>query len=120
MGVAETGRIGVAVDCSDPDTHYWLGLFARWREAYGLMRLHIVYFARVREAVGVDSEQVAVEAGTSIAKLIEGLAAKSDRHAAILSRRSKLRFALDQKMVRADALLNGATELAIFPPVTGG
>lgn len=84
------------------------------------MRLQIVYFAKVREAVGVDSEHVEVEAGTSIAKLIDHLAAQSDRHAAAFSDRSKLRFALDQKMVSADALLGGAKELAIFPPVTGG
>jgi sulfur-carrier protein len=84
------------------------------------MRLQIVYFARVREAVGVDGEQVEVEAGTHIAELIDQLANQSERHAAAFVDRSKLRFALDQKMVRAGALLDGAKELAIFPPVTGG
>ena len=82
--------------------------------------LRIVYFARVREAVGVDGEQVEVEVGTSISELIDQLARQSERHAAAFVDRSKLRFALDQKMVRADALLDGAKELAIFPPVTGG
>jgi sulfur-carrier protein len=82
--------------------------------------LRIVYFARVREAVGVDGEQVEVEAGTGIAELIDRLARQSERHAAAFSDRNKLRFALDQKMVRAGALLDGAKELAIFPPVTGG
>jgi molybdopterin synthase sulfur carrier subunit len=84
------------------------------------MLLQIVYFARVREAVGVDGEQVEVEAGANIAKLIDRLARESERHAAAFSDRTKLRFALDQKMVRADAVLDGAKELAIFPPVTGG
>lgn len=82
--------------------------------------IQIVYFARVREAVGVDGEQVDVEAGTSIAKLIDLLANLSERHAAAFSDRSTLRFAIDQKMVRADAVLDDAQELAIFPPVTGG
>ena len=84
------------------------------------MLLQIVYFARVREAVGVDGEQVEVEAGTHISELIGRLASQSDRHAAAFADRIKLHFALDQKMVRADALLDSATELAIFPPVTGG
>ena len=84
------------------------------------MWLQIVYFAKVREAVGVDSEQVEVEAGTSIAAFIDKLASQSDRYAAAFSDRSKLRFALDQQMVHADALLDDAKELAIFPPVTGG
>ena len=84
------------------------------------MPLQIVYFAKVREAIGVDGEQVEVGAGTHISELIDHLAAQSDRHAAAFSERSKLRFALDQKMVRSDSLLDDAQELAIFPPVTGG
>ena len=82
--------------------------------------LRIVYFARLREAVGADGEQVEVEAGTSIAELINRMSAQSERHAAAFSDRAKLRFALDQNMVRVDAVLDGANELAIFPPVTGG
>jgi sulfur-carrier protein len=84
------------------------------------MLLQIVYFARVREAVSIDGEQVEVEAGTSIVALIDQLASQNGRYAAAFSDRSKLRFALDQKMVRADAMLDDAKELAIFPPVTGG
>ena len=82
--------------------------------------IQIVYFARVREAVGIDGEHVEVEPGTSIAALIDQLARDSERHAAAFLDRTKLRFALDQKMVRADAGLDAAKELAIFPPVTGG
>lgn len=82
--------------------------------------LQIVYFARVRETIGVDGEQVEVEAGTDIATLVRRLAFQSERHAAAFSDRTKLRFALNHKMVRADALLDDAQELAIFPPVTGG
>ena len=82
--------------------------------------IHIVYFARVREAVGVDGEQIEVESGTSISALINRLASQSDGHTAAFADRSKLRFALDQKMVSANALLDNAKELAIFPPVTGG
>jgi sulfur-carrier protein len=82
--------------------------------------VQIVYFARVREAIGVDGEHIEVGSGTSIATFVDQLARQSDRHAAAFADRTKLRFALDQKMVRDDALLDGATELAIFPPVTGG
>jgi sulfur-carrier protein len=82
--------------------------------------IQIVYFARVREAVGVDREHIEVEPGTSIAALIDRLARQSERHTVAFSDRNKLRFALDQKMVSADALLDNVKELAIFPPVTGG
>ncbi len=82
--------------------------------------IQIVYFARVRETLGMDGELFAAERGTKIAELIDQLAGQSERHAAAFSDRSKLRFALDHTMVHADAVLNGAIELAIFPPVTGG
>lgn len=82
--------------------------------------MRIVYFARVRETIGVDGEKREVSAETSIASLIDQMAAENARYADAFSDRSKLRFALDQHMVREEALLDGASELAIFPPVTGG
>jgi molybdopterin synthase sulfur carrier subunit len=85
-----------------------------------LSAMRLVYFARVREAIGLDNEQRDVTPGTSIAVLVDQLAAETSRYADAFSDRSKLRFALDQKMVRGDTLLDGAEELAIFPPVTGG
>ena len=82
--------------------------------------MRVVYFAQVREAVGVDGEDLEIVAGANIAALIDQLASQSERYAAAFSDRTKLRFALDQKMVRANTLLDNATELAIFPLVTGG
>jgi sulfur-carrier protein len=82
--------------------------------------MQIVYFARVREVVGIDGEQFDASPDMPIAALVDQLTQQSERHAAAFADRSKLRFALDQKMVRADALLDDAQELAIFPPVTGG
>ena len=82
--------------------------------------MRLVYFARVREAIGLDGEEREVAAGASIAALVDQLVTESARYADAFADRSKLRFALDQKMVFDDALLNGAEELAIFPPVTGG
>jgi sulfur-carrier protein len=82
--------------------------------------MRLVYFARVREAIGLDDEERIVTPQTSISALIDQLAAEGTRYAEAFADRSKLRFALDQKMVREDALLDGAGELAIFPPVTGG
>ncbi len=84
------------------------------------MPVQIVYFAQVREVVGIDGEQFDASPDMPIAAFVDQLAQQSERHAAAFADRSKLRFALDQKMVRPDALLDDARELAIFPPVTGG
>jgi sulfur-carrier protein len=85
-----------------------------------LTPVRLVYFARVREAIGIDGEERDLPPGTSISALVDLLAAEDARYAEAFADRSKLRFALDQKMVREDALLDDAEELAIFPPVTGG
>jgi sulfur-carrier protein len=82
--------------------------------------MRLVYFARTREAIGIDGEERDLPPGTSISALVDQLITENFRYAEAFAVRSKLRFALDQKMVREDALLDDAQELAIFPPVTGG
>jgi sulfur-carrier protein len=82
--------------------------------------LRIVYFALVREAIGLDGEERHVPAGMTISGLIDQLGLESARYADAFADHAKLRFALDQNMVQANAVLDGAKELAIFPPVTGG
>lgn len=82
-------------------------------------RLDVLYFAWVRERIGVPREQVATAAGTPRALLAE-LAARDDRYAAALADTGALRVAIDQRLADLDASLDGAREVAIFPPMTGG
>jgi sulfur-carrier protein len=81
----------------------------------------IVYFAAVREAIGIDGEEYTLpEHITSIADCLDWLTEQDEHYRAAFANRAKLRFALDQRMAKPDAILAGAGELAIFPPVTGG
>lgn len=83
--------------------------------------MKLVYFARVREALGRDGEDADFPPDVqTVGDALDWLAAQSPRHADAFADRSKLRFALDQRMVKPDAPLADAAELAIFPPVTGG
>jgi sulfur-carrier protein len=83
--------------------------------------MELLYFAWVREAVGTGSEQVDPPAEvTSVAALLDWLAARSAGHAAAFADRTRLRAAVDQVFVALDAPITGAREVAIFPPVTGG
>jgi len=83
--------------------------------------MQFVYFASVRETIGQDGEEVELPDGvTSVEQCLDWLSGKTDQYMAAFADRSKLRFALDQQMVGADADITGAKELAIFPPVTGG
>jgi molybdopterin synthase sulfur carrier subunit len=81
----------------------------------------VLYFAWVREMVGTDGETIAVPDGVAtVAALLDWLAERSDGHAAALADRSRIRVALDDGYVQPEALIAGAREVAIFPPVTGG
>lgn len=83
--------------------------------------MKLLYFAQVREAIGVDGENRELPGNVlTVADCLDWLADDSASYAAAFANRDKLRFALDQQMVWKGTALEDALELAIFPPVTGG
>ncbi len=81
----------------------------------------ILYFAWVREATGVGEERIDLpDAIATVADLIDWLATRSAGHATAFADRGRLRVAIDQRFADFNAILAGAREVAIFPPVTGG
>ncbi len=83
------------------------------------MQLDVVYFAWVRERIGLGREAVETEAH-DVAGLVGELAAREERYALAFSDLSALRVAVDQELCDFDAPLAGAREVAFFPPMTGG
>jgi molybdopterin synthase sulfur carrier subunit len=81
--------------------------------------IDVLYFAWVRERIGVPREQVATDAAT-VADLIEELKAREERYALAFSDLRALRVAVDQELTDFDAPLAGVREVAFFPPMTGG
>lgn len=83
--------------------------------------MDVLYFAWVRESVGVGHETVdPPDAVRNVADLICWLAERSPGHAEAFREPGRLRAAIDQRFVPLDALLGDAKEVALFPPVTGG
>lgn len=83
--------------------------------------MRILYFAWVRETIGLGEETVDPPCDvTSIETLIAWLTTRSAGHAAAFADRSRLRAAVDQVFGSLDASIEGAREIAIFPPVNGG
>ena len=118
----QAGRADDSVGGGGADADHRLGLSARRPEAHGLSAmLRVLYFASVREAIGVDEESVDVppEAAT-VAALVDWLATASAAHHAAFADRARLRAAIDGRFVPLDALLGEPREVALFPPVTGG
>ena len=81
--------------------------------------MDVLYFAWVRERIGLPKETVETPAVT-VAELIEELKAREERYAAAFADLSALRVALDQELAEFDAPLEGVREVAFFPPMTGG
>ncbi|MBF9030689.1 molybdopterin converting factor subunit 1 [Rhodobacterales bacterium HKCCE3408] len=81
--------------------------------------LDLRYFAWVRERLGTASERIETEAAT-VADLIEELRAIDEAHAFVFADLGGIRAAVDQELVGFDASLDGAREVAFFPPMTGG
>ena len=81
--------------------------------------MDVLYFAWVRERIGLPKEKVETQAAT-VSELVTELSAREERYAAAFSDLSALRVALDQELSDFDASLAGVREVAFFPPMTGG
>lgn len=81
--------------------------------------MDVLYFAWVRERIGIAREDVQTTA-TTVAELVEELKAREDRYEAAFADLGALRVATDQELTDFDAPLEGVREVAFFPPMTGG
>ena len=81
--------------------------------------MDVLYFAWVRERIGLPKETVTTDAAT-VAELVAELRAREDRYDMAFSDLSALRVAVDQELTDFDASIEGAREIAFFPPMTGG
>jgi molybdopterin synthase sulfur carrier subunit len=82
--------------------------------------MKIVYFALLRERLGLSEEVVDLppEART-VADVITFLAARDEIYKDVFSS-GLARAALDKQHAKPDASIEGAKEIAFFPPMTGG
>ncbi len=81
----------------------------------------LLYFARLREAFGMASEQLALPAGAATLESVRAtLAARGGVWAQELAAGRAFRAAVNQAIARADTPVKDGDEVAFFPPVTGG
>ena len=84
------------------------------------MKLHLLYFARLRESVGMASEDLEVPATvTTVAQLRAHLSERGGAWTEALAPARRIRAAVNQQMVDDGAALVAGAEVALFPPVTG-
>ncbi len=83
------------------------------------MRVNILYFASIRESLGIGSEVIQTQA-KNVEELRLELIGKGEPYAEALSLNRVLKTALNQEMCTPNTQLMEGCELAFFPPVTGG
>ncbi len=81
--------------------------------------MNVLYFAWVRERIGLPREEVETQAQT-VGELVAELRAREPRYEAAFADLSALRVAVDQELSDFDAPLANVREVAFFPPMTGG
>ncbi len=87
--------------------------------------MRVLYFAWLRERVGVSEEEVEAPPDVrTVAELMAWLSQRSPGHAAVLApsadHRRLVRCAVNQDFAQPDTAVAAGDEIAFFPPVTGG
>lgn len=81
--------------------------------------LKILYFARLRDQLGKDNEQIELTSATTVAEIKQLLSQRDDNWQQLLNADNIL-TAVNQQLCKNDASVQAGDELAFFPPVTGG
>ena len=83
--------------------------------------LKLVFFARLREDLGTNAEELALPAGVgTVAALRAHLAARGGAWGISLGQGKAIRVAVNQEMAHPTTPVKSGDEVAFFPPVTGG
>ena len=83
--------------------------------------MRILYFAWVRERVGKAEESLEPPASVvTVSDLMAWLSSRGEEYAYAFEQAKVIRAAIDKRHVKSDTAIDGAKEIAFFPPMTGG
>jgi molybdopterin synthase sulfur carrier subunit len=85
------------------------------------MSVRLLYFARLREDMGIAQEmyELPAEVG-NVRSLRARLVARGGASALALGEGKAVRVSVNQDLARDDTPVKAGDEIAFFPPVTGG
>ena len=86
-----------------------------------LINIKVLYFARLKEVLGLNEETVQLSRGrNSLTDLRDVLCSREGSWKKELSDSKVVRVAVNQELTTEDVTLSDEDEVAFFPPVTGG
>lgn len=81
--------------------------------------IKVLYFASIKEKIGLESENIQFRNGLTLALLISELSEKHPHISSLMNAKGFL-FAVNQEVSDFSALLTDGDEVAILPPLSGG
>jgi molybdopterin synthase sulfur carrier subunit len=86
-----------------------------------MMAMQILYFAWVRERIGLSEERVEPPSAVrSVGDLVGWLRSRGAGYAEALADTARVRCAVNQDFATPEAMVADGDEIAFFPPITGG
>ena len=84
------------------------------------MNVRVLFFASLRESVGASEMDLELPEKSSKGTLLRVIEKRiqADQFEALCDK--KLRFAVNQDLVKGDFVLHEGDEIAFLPPITGG
>lgn len=82
--------------------------------------INVLFFARVRDQLGVSEAQLELPDGVVSVELIRSLLQERGEPFESVLSDSDILVAVNQEMATLDTAVEDGDELAFFPPVTGG
>lgn len=82
--------------------------------------IQLRYFASLREALGIDSEQIDSNLGGTVGEVRAALCHRGGRWKQALGEEQRLLAAVNHELATPETAVSDGDELAFFPPVTGG
>lgn len=81
--------------------------------------IKVLFFGQLKEQLGVAGTELHTEPSLTVAKFLERIIQTHPQWAQHLNNQSLL-VAVDQVMAKPGTLVSESSEVAFFPPVTGG
>lgn len=82
--------------------------------------MKLLYFAWLRQRVGIGEETVNPQGVTTVRDLVDWLRQRGPEFTEALADIEAFRVAVNQEFGDMDTVLRGDEEIAFFPPMTGG
>ncbi len=82
--------------------------------------IDVRYFARFREELATDSEQIEATQAETVDALLKTLRTRDGAWARLFAEDQRVMTAVNQEIAERSTPLRDGDEVALFPPVTGG